>query len=103
MWERLKLCCLAQSPGLKDLGPLFQLKNVMYFLPEFQGVTYSTGENRGSSSEVSGSAGINRSSRSDMYYLIKDGSDTTITSKQKKLLLFCLSYINLHQIISIYP
>jgi len=69
MWERLKLCCLAQSPGLKDLGPLFQLKNVMYFLPELQGATYSAGENRGSSSEVNGTAGINCSSGSNMYYL----------------------------------
>jgi len=59
MWERLKQCFLAQSPGLRDLGPLFQLKNVMYFLSELQGVTCSAGENRGSFSEVNGNAGIN--------------------------------------------
>ncbi|OPJ82354.1 hypothetical protein AV530_014125 [Patagioenas fasciata monilis] len=38
--------------------------------PELQGITYSAGENKSSSSEVNGTAGINWISGSDMYYLL---------------------------------
>lgn len=92
MWEKLKLCHLAQSPGLKDVDSLFQLKNVLPHRAS-RGFIRSKGE---PGTEVHENAGMNCSSVSDMYFplvsikLIIDGSDTTITRNYFYYLVFLI-------------